>query len=639
MRSHSSLFSYCSLCWLSSLVAGRSRRLGRRFLLPILSILVLSCPSLAGAASAGATTWTTNGPEGGRIQPLAIDPANPATFPAPLLGAPRFSEWSPPVNLGSPVNKLGFNTAGPALSKDGLSLYFQSNRTGGFGVNDIWVSQRASREDAWGEPVNLGPTINTAANEDVPSFSRDGHTMYFNSDRAGFGLRDIWISRRTNTRDDFGWEEPVNAGLVNSAFMDAGPSYLENGEAGTPLLYFGSTRLGGLYDIYVSAQAADGSWGPADLVPELSSPQSDQRPSVRFDGLELFLHSDRPGSVLTDLWVSTRETTVDPWSAPVNLGATVNSPSLDQQPFIASDRETLFFASDRPGGVGGPGKLDIYMTTREKNPHEVPESVVDASLVPVAGVGKHELMRSIASKKDAYKPFGLPCGGADIEGIACGATKSRDLATTDCRNSGYYFDFYSFSGTAGQQVTIRLTSSGFVPGIGLYDPFEQLTAGAYNAQGGTSTLLVFTLNVSGTWRIGVSGDTDETGAYTLTLECSAAASCVPDPTALCLNNGRFRVAATFLAPDGRSGDGQIVPETSDTGLFWFFSASNIEAIVKVVNGCAFNDRYWVFAAGLTNVQVVLTVTDTSTGETRTYTNPQGAPFAPIQDTNAFAACP
>ena len=306
---------------------------------------------------------------GSRITSKAIFALLLALGASRLLAAPEFSEWSPPVNLGPTVN-TGFIDAGPALSKNGLSLYFNSNRPGGFGGNDIWVSQRASREDAWGAPVNLGPTINTASNEDTPSFSRDGHTMYFNSDRAGgFGMRDIWISRRTNTGDDFGWEAPVNAGPgVNSAFIDAGASYLANEEAGPPLLYFGSNRTAGLYDIYVSAQAANGSWGPAVLVPELSSPLNEQRPSVRFDGLELFLDSDRLGTFgLRDLWVSTRETSLDPWSAPVNLGATVNSTFNDQQPFITSDRETLFFASDRTGGLGN---LDIYMTTREKNPHD-----------------------------------------------------------------------------------------------------------------------------------------------------------------------------------------------------------------------------------------------------------------------------
>jgi hypothetical protein len=84
-----------------------------------------------------------------------------------------------------------------------------------------------------------------------------------------------------------------------------------------------------------------------------------------------------------------------------------------------------------------------------------------------------------------------------------------------------------------------------------------------------------------------------------------------------------------------------VPQTSDTGVFWFFSANNIEVIIKVVNACTFTGgpRYWVFAGGLTNVHVVLTVTDTQTEAVRTYTNPQNTAFAPIQDTNAFATCP
>jgi hypothetical protein len=240
---------------------------------------------------------------------------------------------------------------------------------GGVGGNDVWVSQRASPEDPWGEPVNLGPPVNTAFNEGVTSFSRDGHSMYFNSRRpGGFGGADIWIAGRAHTHDDFAWEEPVNAGpAINGPSEDAGAGYLENEEAGTPLLYFASDRPGGAgrSDIYVSAQAADGSWEPAVLVPELSSTFSDQRPSVRFDGVELFLHSNRAGgSGLFDLWVSTRPTTLDAWSAPVNLGATVNSPHVEQNAFISSDRKTLFFASTRPGGSGN---LDLYVTTREKN--------------------------------------------------------------------------------------------------------------------------------------------------------------------------------------------------------------------------------------------------------------------------------
>jgi hypothetical protein len=90
---------------------------------------------------------------------------------------------------------------------------------------------------------------------------------------------------------------------------------------------------------------------------------------------------------------------------------------------------------------------------------------------------------------------------------------------------------------------------------------------------------------------------------------------------------------------GGSGAGHAVPLTGDTGYFWFFNAANVEMVVKVLDGCGLNGRYWVFAGGLTNVRVVTTVTDTRTGAVKTYTNPQGTPFQPLQDTAAFATCP
>jgi hypothetical protein len=115
--------------------------------------------------------------------------------------------------------------------------------------------------------------------------------------------------------------------------------------------------------------------------------------------------------------------------------------------------------------------------------------------------------------------------------------------------------------------------------------------------------------------------------------------CVPGATTLCLNGSRYQVSAQWVASNGASGVGQVINLTADTGAFWFFSPNNIEAVVKVLNGCASNSRYWTFAAGLTDVNVILTVTDTQTGTVQTYTNPQGIPFEPIQDTNAFATCP
>ncbi len=119
----------------------------------------------------------------------------------------------------------------------------------------------------------------------------------------------------------------------------------------------------------------------------------------------------------------------------------------------------------------------------------------------------------------------------------------------------------------------------------------------------------------------------------------AAATCTPSSTALCLNNGRFKVEATFQAAGQPLGTAQVVKLTDETGYLWFFSSVNVEAVVKVINACSFNNRFWMFAAGLTNVEVVLKVTDTKTGVINTYTNPQGTAFKPILDSSAFATCP
>jgi WD40 repeat protein len=294
-----------------------------------------------------------------------------SAFTAPS-GAQKYSEWSTPINLGPMVNSTAMDRA-PAVSKDGLSLYFSSNRPGGQGqgTEDIYVSQRETRDGEWGPPTNLGPIINTPVNEQVPALSRDGHLLFFASNRmeGSFGGADIWVSRREDTHDDFAWQPAENLGAgVNSLSLDEGPSYFENDEVGVPQLYFSSSRLpGGPGSIFVSEQAADGSFGPAVLVLELSGLGNTRRPSVRHDGLEIFFGSERSGIPNSqDLWVATRNSVFDPWSAPINLGSPLNSELVDVQPYISSDRETLYFASNRPAG----GPTDIYMSTRTKLPQQ-----------------------------------------------------------------------------------------------------------------------------------------------------------------------------------------------------------------------------------------------------------------------------
>jgi hypothetical protein len=288
----------------------------------------------------------------------------------------RFDEWTPPANLGDTVNSP-YQEFLPTLSRNGSTLYFASDRPG-LGGEDVWVSRRESRDAAWGTPVNLGVAVNTAFNERSPELSRDGHLLFFATNRpGGLGDFDIWVAWRANTHDDFGWQPAVNLGSgVNSSAGDFGPSYLDNDEIGIPILHFASNRPGGLgsADIYRSELLPHGSFGPATPVSELNSLQGDFRPSIRGDGLEIVFDSNRPGPPdvpgvgLRDLWVSRRSAPSAPWSTPKNLGPVINGPFNDYLAMLSADGRTLVMVSDRPEGFGGN---DLYIATRSRRPrHE-----------------------------------------------------------------------------------------------------------------------------------------------------------------------------------------------------------------------------------------------------------------------------
>jgi ELWxxDGT repeat protein len=118
------------------------------------------------------------------------------------------------------------------------------------------------------------------------------------------------------------------------------------------------------------------------------------------------------------------------------------------------------------------------------------------------------------------------------------------------------------------------------------------------------------------------------------LPLGGPAGCRPSSTRLCLGGGRYQVEAAWLTAQGQSGTGTAVPLSADTGYFWFFSDSNVEVIVKVLDGQGVNGHVWVFYGALSNVEYHLTVTDTQTGLTRRYLNPLGQ-LASVGDTHAF----
>jgi len=267
-----------------------------------------------------------------------------------------------PTNLGPTVNSSAADAV-PTISDDGLELYFVSDRPDGKGGNDIWVTTRSTTEDDWGEPVNLGPIVNSSAGENSPSISADGLELYFGDwptpRPGGIGSWDIWVSTRPTKDDD--WEEPVNLGpSINTGYGDGNPSISSDGLE----LYFMSDRPGGKggHDIWVTSRPTRSDpWStPVNLGPPVNTSSGDCCPSISADGRTLFFGSTRGGAASYDLWVTKRASVSAPLGEPGNLGPTVNSSIFDDGPSISADGSTLFFFSNRSGGVGN---IDLWQVS------------------------------------------------------------------------------------------------------------------------------------------------------------------------------------------------------------------------------------------------------------------------------------
>ena len=273
-----------------------------------------------------------------------------------------------PTNLGATVNSSD-KEWDPDISADGLSLYFKSYRPGGHGSSDIWVTTRKSKDDPWATPVNLGPAVNSSHVEGAPCLSANGLELYFVSDRpGGSGTLDIWVTKRKSKDDS--WDTPVNLGpTVNSSAWENQPNISADGLS----LYFsevtgtrGRSGSMGEADIWVTKRKSKNEpWGaPVNLGPTVNGPDSEAAPSISTDGLSIYFNGWRTGGFGgVDIWVTTRKTKDDPWDPPVNLGPPINSSNREYNPDISSDGSILYFASNRPGTVGGSEDMDIWQVS------------------------------------------------------------------------------------------------------------------------------------------------------------------------------------------------------------------------------------------------------------------------------------
>ena len=296
------------------------------------------------------------------------NPLAPDEMLIPNLSRINGLTWSAPVRLDAPINNPSANEQAPALSGDGLALYFCSNRSPSAG-NDLWVSRRATKGDAWAAPVNLGPAVNSAAGDCGPSLSEDGRLLFFTSGRvAGVG-NDIYMSTRIDPNDDLSWGPPVRLGPeINTGLTEFSPFITrfrdddcdEDCAAPWAELYFERVSPLSAADIYVVRVTSDGAaLGAATLVEEVNTIDADGRPTVRFDGREMILQSNRAGRGGNfDLFVSTRKTRKEAWSEPRPIMELSVPGNHEIHPYLSRDGRSVFF-------VRGTGTAnDIWMATR-----------------------------------------------------------------------------------------------------------------------------------------------------------------------------------------------------------------------------------------------------------------------------------
>ena len=244
------------------------------------------------------------------------------------------------------------NDYAPTLSRDHQTLWFCSyDRPEGVGNADIYRSERAL-EGGWRIPANAGETWNDKENEGALAIASDNTTVVIAMDGGkGIGDTDLYIAEL----EDDSIVNLTNLGKnVNSRYWDSQPSITGNGKT----IYFASNRPGGYggVDIWVTHKTAEG-WSQAfPLDTTINSVENERSPYVIASGTSLFFSSDRPGGLGgEDFWVSYLET--GDWSKPINLGSEINS-SWDELFFHAPPGSDYFyFASNRPGSAG---MLDIY---------------------------------------------------------------------------------------------------------------------------------------------------------------------------------------------------------------------------------------------------------------------------------------
>jgi outer membrane protein OmpA-like peptidoglycan-associated protein len=259
-----------------------------------------------------------------------------------------------PVNMGSSINSKDQEYS-PAFAIDEKTIYI-TKRMGNLSDNrpneDLYFAEL--NDESWDKVKDIGPPINTIENEGAFSISSDGNYIFFTScsRNGGKGQCDIWLTSKKNNR----WDEPKNLqSPINTKYWESQPSISSDGR----MLYFSSDRPGGYggTDIWVSEFSNSGWSAPKNLGPTVNTSKDEQFPFIHSDNRTLYFSSNgHPGLGKSDLYLTRKDVKLN-WETPINMGFPINSRGQDWNLVVARDGKTAYFSSDQLKGFGG---LDIY---------------------------------------------------------------------------------------------------------------------------------------------------------------------------------------------------------------------------------------------------------------------------------------
>jgi photosystem II stability/assembly factor-like uncharacterized protein len=614
-------------------LGGCSQRLGKGCLLSILSILILLGPG--NSASAGVNTWTTNGPEGGWILALAVDPANRATLYAGndwgisgtdggiFKSTDAGRSWTA-IHAGleaGPVRVLAIDPSAPATLYAGASGGAFKSTNGGLS----WTA------------INTGLSSLVSALVVDPSAPA---TLYAGTTGAG-------VFKSTNAGGSW---TAINTGLPRWALLGISIEALAI-DPSAPATLYTITLLDGVF----RSTNAGASWtaintGLPDGVSALAIDPA--APATLYAGTRsgVFKSTNAGGN----------------WTA---INTALNDPYVSVLAIAPSAPETLYVATVNFNVFKSTNAGESWTAINTGLTHRVNALAVDPSdsarvyAGTDGGVFDYEGIETCASDPTTLclndgrfrvqVNWSVPSQGRGGIGTAVPLTgdtgyfwffnsdnvelviKALDAVAVN----GHYWVFYGALSNVQYTITVTDTATGAVK--------------TYENPAGTMASVADT---SAFTPQGASSDSSETASEqeieTRTAEelyslyaaltevpvkpkAAAIDPCTPGGTTLCLNQSRFQVSVDWEVPSqGRSGHGTAVPVTSDTGYFWFFNSSNVELVIKALDAVAVNGHYWVFYGALSNVHYTITVTDTETGMIQTYENPSGT-LASVADTTAF----